>query len=171
MPGPNHATRDNHNEITIETLKTPPLQIEPAPIRKRVAASLIDSLIVTFAWLLLLLWTHEGFADRLAVGAEFLAIMFLYYLLQESAFASTIGKRLLGVRVVGYDGDPMSMRQALIRNSVRLVDWLPLVYLLGGLSIAVSRKRQRLGDILAGTVVTLVAKRDISPPPAPFLFH
>jgi uncharacterized RDD family membrane protein YckC len=120
---------------------------------------------------MLFLWLHHRFTDLLLVSAQYLALTFLYYVLQESVFASTIGKHLLRLRVVGNGGDPASIQEALIRNLLRLVDWLPLLYLLGALTIAISSKKQRLGDIVAGTVVTLVAERDINPPPAPFLFH
>jgi len=166
-----HPSHDDHNEVTIETLKTPPLQIRPAPIRKRAIAALIDSALVSVASAMLFLWLHQKFTDLLLVSAQCLTLTFLYYVLQESIFASTIGKHLLGLRVVGNGGDPSSIQEALIRNLLRFVDWLPLLYLLGALTIAISSKKQRLGDIVAGTVVTLVAERDINPPPAPFLFH
>jgi len=167
----NHANHDN-NEVTVETLKTPPLQIEPAPIRKRALAALVDSTFVGVAWISLLLWLHAQFPQPLILSAEYLAaITFGYYVIQEGAFASTVGKYLLGLRIVGSDGDAASIRESLIRNLLRFVDWLPLLYLLGVLTIATSSKRQRLGDLAAGTVVTLAPEKDINPPPAPFLFH
>jgi uncharacterized RDD family membrane protein YckC len=86
-------------------------------------------------------------------------------------FASTVGKHLLGLRVVGNEGDPVSVHEALIRNLLRVVDWLPVFYVLGAIAVARSSKRQRIGDLVARTMVTLVAERDINPPPAPFLFH
>jgi uncharacterized RDD family membrane protein YckC len=167
----NHPDHDDHREVTVETLKTPPLQIQPAPIRRRIIAAIIDSFIICVAWVSLLLWTHQKFVDPLAISVEYLAAMFLYYVLQEAMFASTIGKHLLGLRIVGNSGDPVSMGEALTRNLLRLVDWLPVLYLFGTLIIVISSKKQRLGDIVARTVVTLVAERDINPPPAPFLFH
>ena len=166
-----HPNHDYHNEITVETLKTPPLHVQPAPIRKRAVAALIDSTLVSVTSALLFLWIHQKFADQLLVSVQYLAVMLLYYVLQESIFASTIGKRVLGLRVVGISGDPASMQEALIRNLLRLIDWLPLLYLVGALTIAVSNKKQRLGDIAAGTIVTVAAERDINPPPAPFLLH
>ena len=172
---PHEASRDSHdnpNEATVETLKTPPLRIHPAPIRKRVLAALIDSVIVLVLLISMLLWLHKQVVEQLTLRAEYLATMtVVYYGIQEGTFASTIGKYLLRLCVVGRAGDPASIREALIRNILRPVDWLPLFYLLGAVSIAVSPKRQRLGDIVAGTVVTLAPEKDINPPPAPFLFH
>lgn len=166
-----HQGHQQHNEVTIETLKTPPLRIQPAPNRRRVMAVLVDSVIVGVAWISLLLWFHQRIADQPIIGAEYFALTFLYYDLQETLFTSTIGKHLLGLRVVGDEGDPVSIREALIRNLLRLVDWLPVLYLLGALIIARSTKKQRLGDLVARTMVTTIAQRDRNPPPAPFLFH
>ena len=50
-------------------------------------------------------------------------------------------------------GKPGDYGKALIRNVLRLVDWLPFLYLVGGILVLVSERRQRLGDLVAGTVV------------------
>ena len=167
----NHSIHDDHHEVTIETLKTPPLRIQPAPTGKRVVAALIDSLIAGVILELVLLLVHQRFLDPLVFSTQFLSIAFLYYFVQEATFASTVGKTLLGLRVVGNGGDPVSTREAIVRNLLRIVDWLPILYLVGGLAIICSRKKQRLGDIVAGTVVTIAAKEEATPTPAPFLFH
>jgi len=162
----------NKNDITIETLRTPPLRIEPAPIQKRVLAAFLDSIVIGIIWVTLTILFHRPFTEVLPLEAACVAgLTLVYYFLQEGTFASTIGKHLLKLRVVGRSGDPVSVQESLIRNVVRLVDWLPFFYCLGGVSIAVSDKRQRLGDRVAGTVVTRAPEKDINPPPAPFLFH
>ncbi|HYB83958.1 MAG TPA: RDD family protein [archaeon] len=170
--GKNRVTHDNNHDATVETLKSPPLRIEPAPFAKRALAALADSIIVAGVWISFLLWLHVGFLEQFTLSAGYLAATtLLYYVLLEGAFASTVGKHLLRLRVVGRSGDPASLRESLIRNFLRLIDWLPLLYLVGLASIAVSSKRQRLGDIAAGTIVTPAREKDINPPPAPFLFH
>lgn len=65
----------------------------------------------------------------------------------------TIGKRLLGLRVLDAHARPAKPAQILIRNLLRPVDSLPAFYLLGALSCWLTRHRQRLGDLAAGTVV------------------
>ncbi len=65
----------------------------------------------------------------------------------------TIGKRLLGLRVVDAQGLRLQFSQIALRNLVRLVDMLPLAYLVGGTAALVTRKCQRLGDLAANTVV------------------
>jgi uncharacterized RDD family membrane protein YckC len=163
--------QDDPKEITVDTLRTPPLQIPPAPISKRLIAGLIDSLIIGLVWLAILEALHRGIDAEFTNFAYLAAVTFAYYFLQESLFSLTIGKRLLGLRILGKGGDPISIQESLLRNILRFVDWLPFLYILGALSVAISGKRQRLGDLVAGTFVTLTPEKDINPPPAPFLFH
>ncbi len=65
----------------------------------------------------------------------------------------TVGKSALGLQVVDEDGLPLSFSQVFIRNVLRIVDTLPVLYLVGGVSVFVSRRAQRLGDIAARTIV------------------
>jgi uncharacterized RDD family membrane protein YckC len=65
----------------------------------------------------------------------------------------TLGKRLFGLRVMDRGARPARPAQFLIRNLLRPVDSLPALYLLGAASCWLTRHRQRLGDLAAGTVV------------------
>lgn len=65
----------------------------------------------------------------------------------------TVGKRLLGLRVMDAQGLSLSFNQVVIRNLLRFVDALPGLYMLGGLCLMISRNYQRLGDLTAGTIV------------------
>lgn len=65
----------------------------------------------------------------------------------------TIGKRLMRLRVVDAQGLQLHFSQIVIRNLLRFVDALPLLYLTGGLVCLLSRRAQRLGDLAANTVV------------------
>lgn len=65
----------------------------------------------------------------------------------------TVGKRLLALRVVDEQGLKLHFSQILLRNIFRGVDLLPAFYMVGGISCLFSRKAQRLGDILACTIV------------------
>jgi uncharacterized RDD family membrane protein YckC len=65
----------------------------------------------------------------------------------------TLGKRLLGLRVLDLEGRPLRFDQALLRNLLKLIDRLPLFYGLGGIAAVLSPRWQRLGDLAAGTVV------------------
>jgi uncharacterized RDD family membrane protein YckC len=65
----------------------------------------------------------------------------------------TIGKRVLGLRVMDANGLRLQFHQVLLRNILRPVDALPAFYLIGGLACLLSRRAQRLGDLAAGTIV------------------
>jgi len=65
----------------------------------------------------------------------------------------TLGKRVVGLRVVDAQGLRLQLSQVILRNLLRLVDILPAVYLVGGLACFFSRNCQRLGDLAAGTIV------------------
>ncbi len=164
---------DQHREVTMETLKAPPREAKPAHLTRRVAAMLADSLILTAMWMVFT-W---GTSASLTIGSTttltvYLGIVsFLYYSLMEGIFAATLGKFLFKLRVNTAEGDLCSINAALIRNLARFVDWLPVFYILGLLSLSMSPKRQRLGDRLAKTIVSPALEKDINPPSAPFLFH
>ncbi len=86
----------------------------------------------------------------------------------------TPGKRLLHLRVLTVDGEPISAWQAILRNILRAADALPIVawpgtdpraaflplYMTGLLACLCSRRFQRLGDLVAGTMV-VVEQRDL----------
>jgi len=65
----------------------------------------------------------------------------------------TPGKRAAGVRVLTARGEPVTLVHSLVRNLMRLVDSLPSAYMIGTISILVTSRSQRLGDIAAGTIV------------------
>jgi uncharacterized RDD family membrane protein YckC len=171
------GTHDDHEDghkrdITIETLSSPPIKIKPAQLSKRFAAALIDCLILSTVWLLILHTTSSNLPGGLLEELLSISIVsFLYFLISEAFFAATVGKFVMKLRVVGMSGDPCSFTESLKRNLLRFVDWLPTFYLVGAASIFLSQERQRIGDRFAGTVVSVLPPRDSTPPPAPFLFH
>jgi len=65
----------------------------------------------------------------------------------------TIGKRMLGLRVVDERGLKLKPSQLVVRNLLRFVDVLPLFYAVGGMVSLLNSRAQRLGDLAAGTVV------------------
>ena len=165
--------QDNHPEITIETLRTPPLNIQPAPSARRFSACLIDSVVVSISWLAI---THVSVQSPLlgispTSGFILFLISFVYYSATEGIFSATPGKHIMKIRVVGADGDPCSTTESVLRNLLRGIDWLPFCYILGVGFLSVTSKKQRVGDKVAHTIVTIASERDRNPPPAPFLFH
>jgi uncharacterized RDD family membrane protein YckC len=82
----------------------------------------------------------------------FLLLALGYYVFCEAATGATLGKWMVGIRVVGEDGEHVAFGAAVIRNVVRLVDCL-FFYLVGAVFALTSQHGQRLGDRAAHTLV------------------
>jgi uncharacterized membrane protein SpoIIM required for sporulation/uncharacterized RDD family membrane protein YckC len=65
----------------------------------------------------------------------------------------TVGKRLVGVRVVRADGSPVTALDSAVRNLMRAVDFLPVCYPVGLVTMLLDARHRRLGDLVAGTVL------------------
>lgn len=94
----------------------------------------------------------EGTLGTLAF-LTWLALGIGYHALLEWRTGKTLGKYLVSIRAVEADGTSLSLRSSLVRNLLRLVDWLPLCYVVGILLIVFSEDDERLGDRLGGTAV------------------
>lgn len=82
------------------------------------------------------------------------AFHFGYGMAMEWFFrGQTLGKRLLGIRVVDIQGLRLAFSQVAIRNLFRMIDILPGFYLVGGVAMLLNRRHQRLGDLAANTIV------------------
>lgn len=88
--------------------------------------------------------------------APALGIYLLYHpVLEVLMRGRTPGKRQAGVRIVARDGATPDIGALLIRNALRLVDCLPICYVLGLVSCFITEQRVRIGDLAAGTVLVL----------------
>lgn len=102
---------------------------------------------VLFAW--------NTDAAQGAMTVAYFLLSFLYGIVSEWLWqGQTVGKRLLGIRVMDRDGLPMQFAQIVVRNLIRPIDMLPAFYLVGGIASLWTRHGQRLGDLAANTVVT-----------------
>ena len=80
-------------------------------------------------------------------------VVIVLFIILEFKYGRTPGKFICKTRVVDQaTGAAITLRQSIIRNALRLVDGLGL-YLVGFLIIALDKERQRLGDLIAKTVV------------------
>jgi uncharacterized RDD family membrane protein YckC len=83
-----------------------------------------------------------------------LIVVWGYYPISEAVWSGkTLGKFAFGLRVVGDQGEPITVSQAVIRNLVRLIDFLPFFYGVGIIALFWNGRGKRLGDLAAGTVV------------------
>lgn len=79
----------------------------------------------------------------------------------------TPGKMATGIRVVMVGGGPVTFVPSFIRNILRLVDMLPSFYLIGMVSVLVTERNQRVGDLAAGTIVVHETPTTTAAPPPP----
>jgi uncharacterized RDD family membrane protein YckC len=96
---------------------------------------------------------NRDFGEALAALFYFVLTV-VYGMATEWAWGGqTVGKRMLGLRVIDASGGRLQPSQVIMRNLIRPVDALPLFYLVGAAACMASRHFQRLGDLAAGTVV------------------
>ncbi len=128
---------------------------------RRIGAALIDLVVV--AVLLVVLGILIGESETADGGARvsldggpallWVALSLFYYFASEAITGRTLGKRLLGLRVVAADGGRAGAGKIAIRTAFRLVDGIGF-YFIGLIVVLVSgRRRQRLGDLAAQTTV------------------
>jgi uncharacterized RDD family membrane protein YckC len=147
------------------SLATEPLP--PAPpaqedlLGRRSLAALIDVALLIDVFLIFSLMVGEistegGFSASLnpAWSLVYLAVVLGYYFVFEVTVGQTLGKQLLGLRVTRADGSRPAVAAIVVRTLLRIVDWLPFLYLVGFLAmLATGARRQRLGDLAANTGV------------------
>jgi uncharacterized RDD family membrane protein YckC len=93
-----------------------------------------------------------------------MGVYLLYFLVQEGAWSTTVGKRIFGLYVLRLDGSRWGWFSAAIRTAARFIEVnpiLPFGALPGAIAVAASKRRQRLGDMAAGTVV--VPRKPMAP--------
>lgn len=93
---------------------------------------------------------HAG-AGLLLVALFF--VQWVYFVIAESRWGRSPGKAALALRVVTTEGRPIGLAHAALRNLLRAADSLPVGYALGIACMAGTRRFQRLGDLVAGTMV------------------
>ncbi|HEX6585037.1 MAG TPA: RDD family protein [Thermoleophilaceae bacterium] len=124
---------------------------------RRVLAAIVDLAIVG-AGTVLILFAADALASdsgdvRGALGAVILGWALYYYFALESGDGQTVGKKLLKLRVVRADGRSAGMREIAVRTVLRVVDGVG-AYIVGLIvMLATGQRRQRLGDLAAGTIV------------------
>lgn len=158
-------------DITLQTAENISLRYDTATAGSRSAAFLIDYIIILLIVLGLNGLIH--LADRIGgdvFSSYFVAVIYLvvgtllwaYFVISEIILdGSSIGKRVLGIRVIKEDGSPIDIVDSLTRNFIRFVDLLPGTCLVGFVVMMLNEKSKRLGDYAAGTVVVRV--RSVQP--------
>jgi uncharacterized RDD family membrane protein YckC len=150
--------------LSIDTPENVVFGYEVVGIGSRFLAALVDTTII--ALLLTAVYALIGFAffrnTDSSSNSFLIALLSLisfaffwgYYIFFEMRWnGSSPGKRLVGIRVIRGDGTPITLAESVIRNLIRLVDFLPALYGLGLVTMFIDGKARRLGDLAANTLV------------------
>lgn len=152
--------------LNIDTPENVIFGYEVVGIGSRFLAALIDTsiigLLLVAANSILIFVLFGGFNGPEMGNSFIVALLSLisfaffwgYYIFFEMRWnGSSPGKRQVGIRVIRADGTPITLAESVIRNLVRLVDFLPGAYGLGLVAMFIDSKARRLGDLAANTLV------------------
>ncbi len=151
----------------VETPEQVTLAFDVAGIGSRSVAALVDTALLLIVTSVIGVIVGEigrinTLTDNLvlAIGSVVtFAFVWFYYIVFDLAWnGSSPGKRLVGLRVVQGDGRPIQFLGSVIRNTIRIADFLPLGYPLGLLTMFIDRRARRLGDLAADTLVVRVRR-------------
>ncbi len=135
------------------------LELTLAPFGKRALAWFIDGVIL-FVYLYgfnELVYSQVSMNENLSTIVGILGFgvpWAMYDFLQEVFFnGQSLGKRAVGIRVVDMQGNEPTISQCILRQALRTIDFTITFGLCALISALVSKNSQRLGDVVAGTVV------------------
>src|ERR1700730_7896782 len=164
--------------LVIETPERVPLHFALASIGNRFIACAIDHTIQVVALIVIVIFftiivDASNLVNKLMNAPKWLIalLIILVFVLMSGYFAlfewlwhgQTPGKRWLKLRVIREDGRPITFWAAAVRNLLRTFDMMPgLFYSVGLICVFASTRDQRIGDMLAGTVV--VREREAEAP-------
>jgi uncharacterized RDD family membrane protein YckC len=158
------------DQLSIDTPEQVSLSFPIAGLGSRILAHLADLALQGAAYVILVLLAILAFSrqigslnqlsDRqgkwLVAGLLFANFLFFwgYYTFFEAFWnGQTPGKRWTNLRVIKDSGRQITLFESMSRNLIRIVDYLPSMYIVGIIAILISKENKRLGDLLAGTIV------------------
>jgi uncharacterized RDD family membrane protein YckC len=153
------------DKLIIDTPEQVHLEFVLAGIGSRFMAAFLDTLILAgllavvvvseVIWIARPLFGKGGdvWIEALASLLVFLVIWGYYIIFEIAWKGQTPGKRWAGIRVIKDTGRPIHPFEAIARNLVRFVDYLPGFYGVGVVTMLLNSRNQRLGDLVAGTLV------------------
>lgn len=156
------------DHVDINTPEFVSIQFQIAGLGSRSAAFIIDQLLLmTFNILsvILLFFVLDGMSkmefifigNSLPIAITIIALFLVnwgyFFVFEFFSGGRTLGKKLMGIRVIQENGHSITLLSSFIRNLIRIIDSLPTAYFLGIIMIFFHSKHKRLGDLVAGTIV------------------
>jgi uncharacterized RDD family membrane protein YckC len=147
--------------ISITTSQNIELEYDLASLGERIVATIID--LVILAGYMIIIGMFTSLSDGLDYKFGwiylflFLPVTFYSLLCETLLNGQSVGKKVMGIKVISLNGNPASFGQYLIRWLFRLIDLWIGSFVVAVIMIAVTEKHQRIGDLIAGT--TLVKTR------------
>lgn len=159
-------------QLNIQSITGVDVELEIAGAGSRAYAFLADwhiRVILAIAWFLIAAFINAGtlilsravlsnFKSNLTLTATLpaLVIYFFYHPVLEILMnGRTPGKRMASVRIVTTRGDTPGVGPLIVRNLFRLIDSLPIFYIVGLITTVMTRQHVRIGDMAASTLLVL----------------
>ena len=150
--------------LSIEAPEQIELNYDIAGIGSRFCAASVDTALIAIVSIIGISVTSGALSDILGerVGNWIIAVRIFiifaffwsYYIIFDLiSNGQSPGKRLIKLRVIKADGYPINFADSAIRNILRIIDFLPIFYFVGILTMMIDKKWRRLGDLAAGTLV------------------
>lgn len=144
---------------TIEIAEGVQIQLKPAGPCVRMAAYILD--LIYFVLILIIVGVVVGVLSNIfgtEVGGGFFSLTFFllnwfYFVWYEVRSGASPGKKKMGLKVVTTSGSPPSFGASMLRNLLRFADFMPFGYLFGVFTCLSNRNFQRIGDLVADTMV------------------
>lgn len=148
--------------IGVRTSQNVSINYSLASVGHRIAAYLIDGVIITLicfciAYLLIKANFQEDWVFILLVGFPYLFFNLLCEIFMDG---QTFGKRVLSIQVIRINGSPAVLGDFMFRWMFGILEFSLLGGLIPTLIIIIGGKGQRLGDIVAGTTVIELSKKN-----------
>ncbi|MDC3414173.1 RDD family protein [Aquibacillus sp. 3ASR75-11] len=164
----------DQEQVNIKTPEFVSVQFQLAGLGSRASAFLIDQIILMAVNLLILLAAFVIVAGQpdllfsiemntvpiaIAVIVVFIINWGYFFVFEYFSGGKTIGKKALGIRVIQDNGHSITLLSSFIRNLLRIIDSLPVNYLVGMLMIFFHSRHKRIGDLVGGTIVVHEGKK------------
>jgi len=150
--------------ISITTTQNIELEYDLASLGERIVACIID-LVILFGYFIVLSMIMSFSGNAFGNSYGWLYVLFflpvaLYSISSETFLnGQTVGKRVMGIKVISLNGNQAAFSQYLIRWLFRLVDLWMSGFVLATVMVAASEKHQRLGALIAGTTLVKTKPR------------